>query len=283
MVGNILQSEREKQGLTIKDIENETSIRALYIESIEKGNQKALPSEVYVKGFIRNYAEFLHLDADALVQQYREEIHGTDNTPVTAGEKTVEEEHKPFSSGSDFRERVQKSHRTQNILVTIGVVIVAFIGSIYYFFGEENSPKEKPNSAVSSASRQETPAGRSGASSQGKETVPSAAADRTSPSSVTGGAASVGTASASAGKVDVTARFTGRCWVQALADGKVVYEGTAEPNQTLSWKGSDRVVVTVGNAGAVEIVYNGRSLGRLGKVGDVVEKHFTRDRVEDVK
>ena len=46
MVGNILQSEREKQGLTIKDVENETSIRALYIESIEKGNQKALPSEV---------------------------------------------------------------------------------------------------------------------------------------------------------------------------------------------------------------------------------------------
>ena len=42
-------------------------------------------------------------------------------------------------------------------------------------------------------------------------------------------------------------------------------------------------MVTVGNAGAVEIVYNGRSLGRLGKVGDVVEKHFTRDRVEDVK
>ncbi len=282
MVGNILQSEREKQGLTIKDVENETSIRALYIESIEKGNQKALPSEVYVKGFIRNYAEFLHLDADALVQQYREEIHGTDNTPVTAGEKTVEEEHKPFSSGSDFRERVQKSHRTQNILVTIGVVIVAFVGSIYYFFGEENAPKEKPNSAVPPASRQETPAGRNG-TAQGKEPAPSAASDRTSPLPGTGGAAPVGTASAAAGKVDVTARFTGRCWVQALADGKVVYEGTAEPAQTLSWKGSDRVVVTVGNAGAVEIVYNGRNLGKLGKVGDVVEKHFTRDRVEDVK
>ena len=60
MVGDILRSEREKQGLTIKDIENETSIRALYIDAIEKGNQKALPSEVYVKGFIRNYAEFLN-------------------------------------------------------------------------------------------------------------------------------------------------------------------------------------------------------------------------------
>ena len=70
MVGDILRSEREKQGLTIKDIENETSIRALYIDAIEKGNQKALPSEVYVKGFIRNYAEFLRLDADLLARQY---------------------------------------------------------------------------------------------------------------------------------------------------------------------------------------------------------------------
>ena len=35
MVGDILRSEREKQGLAIKDVENETSIRALYIEAIE--------------------------------------------------------------------------------------------------------------------------------------------------------------------------------------------------------------------------------------------------------
>ena len=57
-----------------------------------------------------------------------------------------------------------------------------------------------------------------------------------------------------------------------MADGKVVYEGTVEPNQTLSWKGSDRIAVTAGNAGAVDIIYNGRSLGRLGKDGDVVKK-----------
>ena len=83
--------------------------------------------------------------------------------------------------------------------------------------------------------------------------------------------------------VEVSAKFTGRCWIQAVADGKVVYEGTVEPNQTLSWKGSDRIAVTAGNAGAVDIIYNGRSLGRLGKDGDVVEKRFTRDKVEDVK
>ena len=277
MVGDILRSEREKQRLTIKDVENETSIRALYIEAIEKGDQKALPSEVYVKGFIRNYADFLHLDADALARQYREEIHGIEEAaPVVAAIPVAEGgEHGPFSSGSDFRERVQKSHRTQNILVTVGVILIAFIGSIYYFFGDEPAAKQKPNSAASGGMiRQEPPVVRSSASSS-KATVSPAA--EPSMESATAAAASVNRG------VEVSAKFTGRCWIQAVTDGKVVYEGTAEPNQTLSWKGADRIAVTVGNAGAVDIVYNGRSLGRLGKEGDVVEKRFTRDKVEDVK
>lgn len=170
---------------------------------------------------------------------------------------------------------MQKSHRTQNILVTVGVILIAFIGSIYYFFGDEPAAKQKPNSAASGGMiRQEPPVVRSSASSS-KESVSPAA--EPSMESATAAAASVNRG------VEVSAKFTGRCWIQAVTDGKVVYEGTAEPNQTLSWKGADRIAVTVGNAGAVDIVYNGRSLGRLGKEGDVVEKRFTRDKVEDVK
>jgi len=71
MVGDILRSARVKQGLTIADIEKGTSIRALYIESIEQGNIDNLPGMVYAKGFVRNYAGFLHLDAEELVQQFK--------------------------------------------------------------------------------------------------------------------------------------------------------------------------------------------------------------------
>ena len=72
MVGDILRKAREKQGLTIADIEEGTSIRKLYIEHIERGNIDALPGMVYAKGFVRNYAAFLHLDAEHLVQQFAE-------------------------------------------------------------------------------------------------------------------------------------------------------------------------------------------------------------------
>ena len=54
MLGDTLREAREKQGLTYKDIEKGTSIRALYIEYIEKGEYDELPGDVYTKGFIRS-------------------------------------------------------------------------------------------------------------------------------------------------------------------------------------------------------------------------------------
>ena len=75
MIGDLLRAERERQNLSIKDVERGTSIRSLYIEAIEKGEYKTLPGEVYTKGFIRNYANFLKLDADAAVKQFNEERH----------------------------------------------------------------------------------------------------------------------------------------------------------------------------------------------------------------
>ena len=90
MVGDILRSARVKQGLTIADIEKGTSIRALYIESIEQSNIDNLPGMVYAKGFVRNYAGFLHLDAEELVQQFAAE-NGTAAAPAapTTEEKPV--------------------------------------------------------------------------------------------------------------------------------------------------------------------------------------------------
>ena len=72
------------------------------------------------------------------------------------------------------------------------------------------------------------------------------------------------------------AKFNDRCWTKVIADGRIVYEGTAEAGQTLNWQASDRIIVTAGNAGAIEFIENGKSLGIAGSVGDVVEKTFVR-------
>lgn len=81
MVGERLRTERERQNLSLRDIEKGTSIRAHYLEAIENGDFKALPGEVYAKGFVRNYATFLQMDANAAVKEFQEDLHGAANAP----------------------------------------------------------------------------------------------------------------------------------------------------------------------------------------------------------
>lgn len=291
MMGSTLKAEREKKGLTIKDIEQETSIRAAYLEALEEGRYDVLPSEVYVKGFIRNYAEFLYLDPAPLVQEYREELHGADAAPVvekTPKTTSMVNERAPFSSGSDFHERVEKSHRKQIILTLVAAVVIAFVGSIYYFFGEDPSAAKPQQPAQQAATQQPQtqtaqPAQTTQTTQQAAQNVQTPAQNQTAQTAQQPASTLGNTASAAAGQTDVSALFTGRCWIQAIADGKVVYEGTAEANQTLRWTGKKEVVVTAGNAGAIDVTYNGQRIGKLGKEGIVVEKKFSNGKVEDVK
>lgn len=60
MTGETLRKERERQKLTIQDIEQGTSIRSVYIEALDSGDYDKLPGEVYAKGFVKNYAAFLN-------------------------------------------------------------------------------------------------------------------------------------------------------------------------------------------------------------------------------
>lgn len=287
MMGSTFRTEREKQGLTIKDVERETSIRAKYLEALEEGKYEDLPNEVYVKGFIRNYAKCLNLDAEKLVQEYREEIHGVDVEPIaptTPTTTSIVNERAPFASGSDFHERVEKSHKKQLVTLMVAAVVILFVGSIYYFFGEDPSAQNPQQTAQQSTAQkpQQTQSAQSATPAQPSQTVSQNQPQQTTQQPAAGSAI-VNTANASAGQADVTAKFTGRCWVQAIADGKVVYEGTAEPNQTMHWTGKKDLIVTAGNAGAIDVTYNGQRVGKLGKEGSVVEKRFSNGKIEDVK
>ena len=269
MIGDLLRAEREKQNLTIKDIEKGTSIRALYIESIEKGEYDVLPGGVYTKGFIRNYAGYLKLDAEAVLRQFNEEqnpgaVQAAEPeareerrpeppkkaAPVVHRPQRQPRETKPFSAQDDFHGRVEKSRRSQNVI--LGVVAAAVVlGGAYFFLGGDDS-------AATTAKTQQT--------STTQAAAPAAVPEKKAFSDV-----------------EVSAKFTDRCWTKVVVDGKTEFEGTAEKGKTMSWKGKERVLVTAGNADAVEITYNGEDLGKIGAKGEVVEKRFTKDKAEDVK
>lgn len=68
-----LVAARERKGVDLYRAERDTKIRARYLAALEHGEYAELPGAVYTKGFLRNYASYLGLDADDVVRQWRRE------------------------------------------------------------------------------------------------------------------------------------------------------------------------------------------------------------------
>lgn len=304
MLGNILREAREAKRLSIQDIENQTSIRYKYIEAIEQGDYAALPDEVFVKGFIRNYAVFLNLPPTALVEQYLEEsarfqeaeekkILANDTkgakkktTSLSKTRSSSKTERTPFASGTDFKERTTDPSPMKRIGIIFGILICVGIGSIYYFFGSDETktnadvaPNQTP-SQVQTSARTPAPAQTAAQESVSEKTptqTSEPAKTETSTQTQTSPTSAQAPTPASTGTVSLTAKFEARCWTQVTADGKVIYSGVADPNTTLQWSGNENIDLILGNAGAADVTYNGQALGKLGKTGEVVKYRFTHD------
>jgi cytoskeletal protein RodZ len=70
-LGDKLKSARATKGYVLDTISRETNIATRYLEALEAENFAIFPGEPYLQGFLRNYGEYLGLDADELFSLYR--------------------------------------------------------------------------------------------------------------------------------------------------------------------------------------------------------------------
>ena len=71
-IGELLREAREACGMTLQQASEVTKVRTKYLEAIENGEFSVIPGEVYLKGFIRTYADCLGLDGTQVLAQYKE-------------------------------------------------------------------------------------------------------------------------------------------------------------------------------------------------------------------
>jgi cytoskeletal protein RodZ len=72
-VGQILKDRREARDLSLKTVETDTRIRGKYLIAIEASDYAALPHDVYTRGFIQSYADYLGLKGRDLAARYVKE------------------------------------------------------------------------------------------------------------------------------------------------------------------------------------------------------------------
>lgn len=114
-LGEQLRQARENNGLSLAQAASETRIRQQFLEALEAGKYDALPNDVVTKGFIRNYAQFLQLSAEELIDLYRLERGGSQPIRVI-----------PTSSMPQTRSYVLPSFFGV-FFVTIALVALAYI------------------------------------------------------------------------------------------------------------------------------------------------------------
>ena len=71
-LGEILQQERLRRGLSEKEVADRLHITMHYVKALEANQLEKLPGAVFVKGYIKNYALLLNLDVSELIPLYEE-------------------------------------------------------------------------------------------------------------------------------------------------------------------------------------------------------------------
>ena len=91
-VADILRRARKEHGQDLRTVAQVLRIRYVYLEAIEAGRFNRLPGTAYAVGFLRTYADYLGLDGDHIVEQFKLETRGADAKtelifpePVTEG------------------------------------------------------------------------------------------------------------------------------------------------------------------------------------------------------
>ena len=77
-IGQTLRATRERRGITVEQVAQDTRISLRFIEALEDEQFDELPAPVYVRGFLRSYANYLKLDPQPLLDQ----LVGGDRLPA---------------------------------------------------------------------------------------------------------------------------------------------------------------------------------------------------------
>jgi cytoskeleton protein RodZ len=69
-LGLDLKQAREERGLSVSQVATDLNLLDAYINGLESGDHSSIKSDVFVRGYIRTYGNYLKLDVNALVGQY---------------------------------------------------------------------------------------------------------------------------------------------------------------------------------------------------------------------
>ena len=270
-IGKTLRDARVIKNLTLDTAAQETNIRKAYLEAIEQNDFASLHGEVFVKGVIRTYGNYLGLDGAQLVEEYKSARAGVSQVNNNTIRESQHVKVRPtFKSNRDIGSGNEDGHRLLLIVAGIFAIVLAAAGGFYFYltqtgrtvniplpfrFGASDTTGEQNTHSVKSENENKEQ-GKTVTVSEGLSTV----SDKTKAETVTKDS-SVNNTPAVSGRTELKITSTGKCWLRVTEQqGTVLFEGNLLKGESKSFTSNSNIIMRIGNLKDLQIEQNGTVL-----------------------
>jgi cytoskeletal protein RodZ len=238
-IGSDLRSMREERGLTLSQMSELTKIQPRSLLALESAHLPNLPEPVYIRGFVKRYAEALGLDGEAYAS----------NFPMEANEPAA----RPWKNSPAAQ------LRPIHLYVAYVALIVAAVSGLSHLLSRSSGSITADAPIESSLPLSPQPSAVSKPLTPG--VIPSANLSAQTQKPV---------------RVDVV--LTAQSWMRVEIDGKTEFQGMLTEGTQRTWTADNQLVVRAGNAGGVLLAHNNGQSTPMGQPGAVRELKFTAEQ-----
>ncbi|HEX7287311.1 MAG TPA: RodZ domain-containing protein [Candidatus Angelobacter sp.] len=268
--GDKLRREREMRGVTLDEISESTKISRRHLESLEKEEFDSLPGGVFNKGFVRAYARFLGINEDQAVADY----------VAVAQEAPPAEDQFPLDIHEQPNRELNPRRSNLPLLLAVAALVGVLIGYSVWLRSRkaEHSDSVSANTPAGPAASAPTPrpAERQEQKASASAPVPAPVQPAVAPV-VKKSSEDAQAARKKAGERNffIVIKAKEDAWISVIADGKTVAQGVLGQDKQKLVKAGKQIILKTGNAGGLEVSYNGRPLGPIGSESETRTLTFT--------
>lgn len=267
--GAWLRHQREARSVSLREIADNSKISLRYLEALEQDRFDVLPAPVFARGFLREYARVVGLNADEVVNLYLVALEERGDSL-----RRVE---RPKAARGDGAGSAPSS-LGYGLLLGLAVVLFVGIAALLSFFAERRRAVPSESKLVAPAAMVASAVKGNGESSPGalapatgdaaaispplESGAPAAAPVQPAPLALPG--AGVATAGAPApatlspsGPFRVVLNFTQDCWMESVVDGNRRTSELKAAGETVQLEALEAIVLTLGNSRALTVEVDG--------------------------
>ncbi|WP_434633564.1 helix-turn-helix domain-containing protein [Chromobacterium sp. CV08] len=296
-IGARLRAAREEAGLGLGEVADRLKLSLRQLEAIERDDFAALPGATFVRGFVRNYARFLEVDPEPLMQALEQHFPSAVNDVANLVKGTAAREH----AAEPDEAETEASSGDGGKWVLLLLVVAALAGGGYWYVNRDDSPikaaaEHAANELAPMLTEQSSAPAAKAAASEPAKTVQAAkpaSAPMPAPAAAAKPAASAALAAvkpaasapakavkaqpASApqalGSDRVSVNVKDAAWVSVQdANGRKLIYKVLQPGDATEVTGVAPFKVVVGNADQVELSYNGKPVDLSDKIRGTTAK-----------